>query len=105
LLRLLLGHLPAPTYRFRKAIKQLDELIYGIIDERRASGKDTGDLPERLGWHLWPTYTAHTIWWLSHHLVATSLYTHGIGHLAYTKIRHLAYTKIRHLAYAVGRAL
>jgi len=45
LLRFLLGRLPTPTdLRFRKAVKQLDELIYGIINERRTSGKDTGDL-------------------------------------------------------------
>jgi cytochrome P450 len=30
--------------RYSKAIKQLDTLIYGIIDQRRSSGKDTGDL-------------------------------------------------------------
>jgi cytochrome P450 len=45
LLRLLLGRLPTPTdLRFRRAVEQLDELIYGIVDERRASGNDTGDL-------------------------------------------------------------
>ncbi len=45
LLRLLLGPLPTPTdLRFRRAVEQLDELIYAIIDERRTSGKDTGDL-------------------------------------------------------------
>ena len=34
LLRLLLGPLPTPIdLRFRRAVEQLDELIYGIIDE------------------------------------------------------------------------
>ena len=37
--------LPVPsTFRFRRAIKRLDRTIYGIIDERRASGEDRGDL-------------------------------------------------------------
>ena len=45
LLRFLLGPLPTPTdLRFRRAVGQLDEIIYGIIDERHASGRDTGDL-------------------------------------------------------------
>jgi cytochrome P450 len=45
LLRLLLGRLPTLTdLRFRRAVEQLDELIYAIIDERRTSAKDTGDL-------------------------------------------------------------
>jgi cytochrome P450 len=45
LLRLLLGPLPTPTdLRFRRAVEQLDELIYAIIDECRTCAKDTGDL-------------------------------------------------------------
>ncbi len=37
--------LPTPSnLRYSGAIKQLDTLIYGIIDQRRSSGKDTGDL-------------------------------------------------------------
>lgn len=37
--------LPLPsTIRFRGAVKRLDRTIYGIIDERRASGEDRGDL-------------------------------------------------------------
>jgi cytochrome P450 len=37
--------LPLPsTIRFRGAIKRLDRTIYGIIEERRASGEDRGDL-------------------------------------------------------------
>ena len=45
LLRFLFGPLPTPTdLRFRRAVGQLDEIIYGIIDERRASGRDAGDL-------------------------------------------------------------
>lgn len=40
-----LRNLPVPsTLRFRKAIKRLDRTIYGIIEERRASGEDRGDL-------------------------------------------------------------
>ena len=40
-----LRNLPVPsTLRFRKAIARLDRTIYGIIDERRASGEDRGDL-------------------------------------------------------------
>lgn len=30
--------------RFRKALGRLDRITYGIIDERRSSGEDTGDL-------------------------------------------------------------
>jgi len=45
LVRFLLGNFPTPTnLRFRRAVGRLDEVIYGIIDERRSSGKDTGDL-------------------------------------------------------------
>lgn len=33
-----------PVLKFRKAKKQLDDLVYGIIDERRRSGEDRGDL-------------------------------------------------------------
>jgi cytochrome P450 len=41
----LLQKLPIPsTLRFRRAIERLDRTIYGIIDERRASGEDRGDL-------------------------------------------------------------
>ena len=37
--------LPIPsTRRFRRAVERLDRTIYGIIGERRASGKDHGDL-------------------------------------------------------------
>lgn len=37
--------LPLPsTIRFRGAVKRLDRTIYGIIEERRASGEDRGDL-------------------------------------------------------------
>jgi len=37
--------LPIPsTLRFRKALARLDRTIYGIIEERRASGEDRGDL-------------------------------------------------------------
>lgn len=43
--RFFLGNLPTPAnLRFRKGIGRLDEVIYGLIDERRASGEDTGDL-------------------------------------------------------------
>lgn len=34
----------AGASRFREANRRLDKLIYGIINERRTSGKDTGDL-------------------------------------------------------------
>lgn len=41
----LLEKLPLPhTKRFNHAKKTLDEVIYKIIDERRKSGEDTGDL-------------------------------------------------------------
>lgn len=37
--------IPTPsTLRFKKAIKRLDEIMYGIIRERRASPRDPGDL-------------------------------------------------------------
>src|SRR5205085_11094028 len=37
--------IPIPsTLRFKKAITRLDRTIYGIINERRASGEDRGDL-------------------------------------------------------------
>jgi cytochrome P450 len=40
-----LEKLPLPqSRRFKKAKKKLDEVIYGIIDERRKSGEDKGDL-------------------------------------------------------------
>jgi cytochrome P450 len=41
----LLRKLPLPqTMRFRRSIERLDKTIYGIIDERRKSGQDRGDL-------------------------------------------------------------
>lgn len=33
-----------PAIRFRRAKKQLDDVVYGIINERRRSGADKGDL-------------------------------------------------------------
>lgn len=33
-----------PAIRFRRAKRQLDEIVYGIINERRRSGEDKGDL-------------------------------------------------------------
>src|SRR3712207_1064198 len=43
--RFFLGTFPTPTnLRFRKGIGRLDEIIYGLIDERRENGEDTGDL-------------------------------------------------------------
>jgi len=40
-----LQKVPIPsTLRFRAAIRRLDRTIYGIIEERRASGEDRGDL-------------------------------------------------------------
>ncbi|HXG68619.1 MAG TPA: cytochrome P450 [Blastocatellia bacterium] len=45
LIRALDQYLPTPgTIRFRRATRRLDEIIYGIIRQRRASGQDTGDL-------------------------------------------------------------
>lgn len=45
-LSFLLPHwLPTPDHlRFRKAVQQLNEIVYGIIHQHRTSGKDTGDL-------------------------------------------------------------
>jgi cytochrome P450 len=41
--------LPLPsTLRYRRAIKQIDDIIYGIISRRRQSGQDPGDLLSRL---------------------------------------------------------
>jgi cytochrome P450 len=41
----LLEKLPLPSnFRFLKAKQKLDEIIYGIINERRRSGEDRGDL-------------------------------------------------------------
>ena len=41
--------LPSPSnFRFRKALKALDDVIYGMIDEHRRSGVDHGDLVSRL---------------------------------------------------------
>lgn len=38
-------HWPTPTYRrFRRALAELDAIVYGIIEQRRASGEDPGDL-------------------------------------------------------------
>ena len=40
-----LEKLPLPhSIRFKRAKKKLDEVIYGIIDERRRTGEDKGDL-------------------------------------------------------------
>jgi cytochrome P450 len=45
LISLFLKWLPTPDQlRFQKAIKRLDEIVYGIIHQHRTSGKDTGDL-------------------------------------------------------------
>jgi cytochrome P450 len=44
-----LDYLPLPSSRrYWRAIRQLDEIIYGIIRRHRASGTDTGDLLSRL---------------------------------------------------------
>ncbi len=44
-LRMLPDSVPTPSnLRYRRAQRQLEEFIYGIIDERRKSGRDTGDL-------------------------------------------------------------
>jgi cytochrome P450 len=44
-LRMLPDSVPTPSnLRYRRARRQLEEFIYGIIDERRKSGRDTGDL-------------------------------------------------------------
>jgi cytochrome P450 len=41
----LLRKLPLPqTMRFRRSLERLDWTVYGIIDERRKSGEDRGDL-------------------------------------------------------------
>jgi cytochrome P450 len=41
----LLRKLPLPqTVRFRRSLERLDKTVYGIIDERRKSGQDRGDL-------------------------------------------------------------
>lgn len=41
--------LPLPANRrFRKAVAQLDDIIYGAIEQRRKSGEDRGDLLSRL---------------------------------------------------------
>ncbi|MEA2342261.1 MAG: hypothetical protein QOF63_430 [Thermoanaerobaculia bacterium] len=41
----LLRKLPLPqTMRFRRSLERLDRTVYGIIDERRKSGEDRGDL-------------------------------------------------------------
>jgi cytochrome P450 len=43
--RFLLGNFPTPTnLRFRKGIGRLDEIIYGLIEQRRENDEDTGDL-------------------------------------------------------------
>ena len=37
--------IPTPAnLRFKRAIRRLDEIIYGIIERRRSGGEDTGDL-------------------------------------------------------------
>ncbi|HEX2182782.1 MAG TPA: cytochrome P450, partial [Rubrobacteraceae bacterium] len=44
-LRLLPESVPTPAnLRYRHAVRRLDGIIYSIIDERRRSGEDTGDL-------------------------------------------------------------
>src|SRR3954464_1322561 len=41
----LLRKLPLPqTVRFRRSLERLDKTVYGIINERRKSGEDRGDL-------------------------------------------------------------
>ena len=41
--------LPLPSVRrYRRAIGRIDQIIYRIIRERRASGRDAGDLLSRL---------------------------------------------------------
>src|SRR3954449_7776508 len=41
----LLRKLPLPqTLKFRRSLERLDKTVYGIIDERRKSGEDRGDL-------------------------------------------------------------
>jgi cytochrome P450 len=41
--------LPLPsTLRYRRAIKQIDDVVYGIIRQRRESSEDPGDLLSRL---------------------------------------------------------
>ncbi|QDV36390.1 cytochrome P450 [Tautonia plasticadhaerens] len=43
------GYLPLPsTVRFRRAVRRVDEVLYGIIERRRRSGHDSGDLLGRL---------------------------------------------------------
>jgi cytochrome P450 len=40
-----LKHLPTPRrVRFRRGIEDLDKIIYGVIDQRRRSGKESDDL-------------------------------------------------------------
>ncbi len=42
-------YLPLPSSRrYWRAIRQIDEIIYGIIRRHRESGQDTGDLLSRL---------------------------------------------------------
>ncbi len=44
-LRMLPDSVPTPSnLRFRRANRKLEEFIYGIVEERRRSGRDTGDL-------------------------------------------------------------
>ena len=43
------GWLPVPAnIRFRRSVRRLDRIIYRLIAERRASGRDPGDLLSRL---------------------------------------------------------
>ena len=43
--RLLASVLPTPgAWRFERVMRRLDDYIYGVIRERRASGRDAGDL-------------------------------------------------------------
>ena len=48
-LRLLPESVPTPAnLRYRRAVRRLDGIIYSIIEERRRSGEDTGDLVSML---------------------------------------------------------
>jgi cytochrome P450 len=44
-----LQKLPTPgNLRFRRAVRQLDDVVYGLIRQRRTEGRDAGDLLSRL---------------------------------------------------------